>query len=316
MKIIYGKQANRIDLTNHVLEVSWSSSRGQIAQTCDLRIRTAPVLTAAGFMMLFSGTEPKEAEQFFHGPVIRWDRDDKTEDFSASAYELGWYLSKNDLSRPRLNGDAGKELERLVRQTGIPFTCPSFGFASKERLSSQSYTALFSSLCEQAYDKTGIRYFIQHQRDKLTVLPEGGNSSVPLFRANMLEASSTGESMEEVYTVVTVERYKGDKVAGVVTKEHAALASQLGRMQKIIDAKEEANLGTLAAKQLAQLAKIPRTRSITVRHSDSLAAKLRAGWLVKIAEKDAKITDWIVTSCHASWKGGQYTMNLQLEWRG
>lgn len=316
MKIIYGKDANRIDITNQVLDVSWSSSRGQLAQNCEIRIRDAPALAAAGFFMLFSGAEPREADQFFHGPIVRFDRDDKTGDMSATAYELSWYLSKNDLSRPKLNGDAGKELERLVRQTGIPFSCPPFGFVSKERFSSQPYAALYSTLCEQAYDKTGIRYFLQHHRDKLTVLPEGGNTTVPLFRASLLTASSSGESVEEVYTVVKVERYKGDKVAKSATKENAALTAQLGRMQKVVDAGDEKNLDALAAKQLAELSKVPRTRTIAVRHEDPNAAKLRAGWLIKIAELDARITDWIVTSCQASWSGGQYTMNLQLERRG
>ncbi|MGO0061843.1 XkdQ/YqbQ family protein [Brevibacillus fluminis] len=316
MKIIYGKDATRIDLTNKVVEVSWSSSRGQLAQSCELRVRDAPALEAAGFVMLFSGTEPKEAEQFFHGPIVRWERDDKSGDISATAYELGWYLSKNDVSRPKLNGDAGKELERLVRQTGIPFSCPAFGFISKERLSSQSYASLYSSLTEQAFDKSGIRYFVQHARDKLAVLPEGGNPLVPLFRASMLQSSSTGESVEEVYTVVTAERYKGEKIAKVATRENTALTAKLGRMQKVVDAGEEQNVEALAAKQLAELAKVPRTRSIAVRHEDPNAAKLRAGWRIKIAALDGRITDWIVTSCQSSWTGGQYTMNLQLEWRG
>lgn len=315
MKIIYGKEANRIDLTNHVLEVSWSSSRGQIAQTCDIRIRQSPALQAAGFLMLFSGTEPVEREQFFHGPIVRYDRDDKNSDLSATAYELSWYLSKNDISRPKLNGDAGKELERLVKPTGIAFSCPAFGFVSKERMSSQSYAALFTSLCEQAYDKTGKRYFVQHQRDKLVVLQEGGNSLVPMFRAGLLEASKTGESIEEVYTVVIVERYKDDKVASSVTKANNGLISQIGRMQKVIDSGEDKNLSSFADRQLKQLSKIPRTRSITVHHQDNGAARLRAGWLIKIAERDGKITDWIVTSCNARWKGRQYTMELQLESR-
>jgi hypothetical protein len=316
MKVIYGKESTRIDLTPAVLDLSWSSSRGQIAQNCDIRVKNAPPLQSAGFLMLFSGYELKEAQQFFHGPIVRFDRDDKTGDLSATAYELAWYLQKNETSRIKLDGDAGKELERIIRATGINFSCPAFGFTVKDRLSSQSFASLYTTLTEQAYEKTGRRYFIQPQRDKLTVLPEGGNSVVPMFRASLLESSSTGESIEEVYTVVTAERYKDDKVAGSVTKEDAGLIKQIGRMQKVIDAGEEKDLATLASRQLAELAKIPRTRNITVKHEDNNAARLRAGWLIKIMEKDNKtITDWIVTNCNAHWKGGQYTMDLQLERR-
>lgn len=316
MKVIYGKEATRYDLTSQALELSWSSSRGQIAQNCDIKIKDAPPLQSAGFLMLFSGYELKESQQFFHGPILNPMRDNKTGDLTATAYELSWYLQKNPAPRTKLNGDAGAELQRLIRATGIKFTCPNFGFEVKERISSQSFTALFTSLTEQAYEKTGFRYFVQHQRDKLTVLPEGANSVIPMFKASMLESSSTGESIEEVYTVVTVEKYKDDKVAASVTKENTNLIKQIGRMETVIDAGEEKNLDSMAANQLATLSMIPQTRSITVKHEDDNAAKLRAGWLIKILEKDnVTITDWIVTSCNARWKGGQYTMDLQLERR-
>ncbi|QRG65242.1 XkdQ/YqbQ family protein [Brevibacillus choshinensis] len=316
MKVIYGKESTRYDLTSPSMELSWSSSRGQIAQNLDIRIKDAPPLQSAGFLMLFSGYELKESQQFFHGPIINPLRDDKTGDLTATAYELSWYLQKNPAPRTKVNGDAGTELQRLIKATGINFTCPAFGFTVKERISPQSFTSLFTSFTEQAYEKTGFRYFVQHQRDKLSVLPEGANSVVPMFRANMLESSSTGESIEEVYTVVTVEKYKDDQVASSVTKENANLIKQIGRMETVIDAGEEKSLDSLASKQLANLSKIPKTRSITVKHEDDNAARLRAGWLIKILEKDnVTVTDWIVTSCNARWKGGQYTMDLQLEGR-
>lgn len=316
MKVIYGKEANRIDLTPAILEISWSSARGQIAQTCDVQISNPPPLAAAGFLMVFT-EQLLEAQQLFHGPIVRLQRDERTGSVQATAYELAWYLQKNETSRIKLKGDAGKELERVIRSTGIAFSCPAFGFAIDERMPTQSYASLLSSLTEQAYEKTGIRYFVQHNRDKLTVIREGGNSQIPLFRAASLTASSVGESIEEVYTVVTAERYAGDKVAGSATKENSGLIKQIGRMQKVIDAGEEKNLAALAQKQLTELSKIPRTRSITVVHEDAKGAFLRAGWAVKIEEKDGKtITDWIVTSCRVRWRGGRYTMDLELEKRG
>ncbi|TKI58798.1 hypothetical protein E8L90_27275 [Brevibacillus antibioticus] len=316
MKVIYGKEQTRYDLTPAVTELSWSSARGQIAQNCDVRIKEGPPLQTAGFLMLFAGAALKESQQLFHGPLVRFDRDDRTGDLSATAYELGWYLQKNEVSRLKLDGDAGTELARIIKSAGIHFSCPAFGFTVKERISSQSYTSLFTSLTEQAYEKTGIRYFVQYQRDKLTVLPEGKNSIIPMFKASLLTSSSTGESIEEVYTVVTAERYREDRVVSSATKSNDGLVKQIGRMQKIIDAGEDKNVAGLAAKQLAELSKIPKTRSISVRHEDENAARLRAGWLIKIMEKDNKtITDWIVTNCQAHWKGGQYTMDLQLERR-
>lgn len=316
MRVIYGKEHIRYDLTPAVLELSWSSSRGQLAQTCDVRIKEPPPLQSAGFFMLFSGDQLQETQQFFHGPLVQMSRDDKTGDLTGTAYELGWYLQKNEVSRIKLNGDVGTELGRIISASGIRFSCPPFGFSSKERLPAQSYASLFTSLTEQAYEKTGVRYFVQYQRDKLTVVREGGNSVIPMFKASMLESSSTGESIEEVYTVVTVERYKDDQVASSVSKANDSLIKTIGRMQKVIDAGEETNLSSLAAKQLSELSRIPRTRSITVRHDDGQAACLRAGWMIKILEKDNRtISDWIVTSCQARWKGGWYTMDLQLERR-
>ncbi|UFJ40117.1 hypothetical protein LOK74_19075 [Brevibacillus humidisoli] len=316
MRVVYGKGAERIELTDSIVDLSWSSSRGQIAQTCDIRIRNSPLLQAAGFLMLFSGEELMESEQFFHGPIVNPRRDDKTVDLSATAYELSWYLQKNDTGPVRLNGDAGKELERVIKGTGIAFSCPSLGFSIKERMVSQSYGSLYTTIMEQAYEKTGKRYFLQHQRDKLTVVPEGGNQSIPLFRADLLESSSTGNSIEDVYTVVTVERYKDDKVAGRVTKENGSLIQDIGRMEKMVDAGEDTNLSSLADRQLKELSKVPVTRSITVKHSDPKAAMLRAGWAIKIQEKDGQtISDWIVTSCRGMWKGGQFTMDLEMERR-
>ncbi|WP_232695475.1 XkdQ/YqbQ family protein [Brevibacillus daliensis] len=315
MKVVYGKEQERIDLTPLVTSVNWSSSRGQIAQIADIQISDSPTLQAAGYLMLFA-KEMKTREQFFHGPILKLDRDEKTHDLHATAYELSWYLQKNEVSRPYLKGDAGRELERLIKGAGINFSCPSFGFTVKERMSTQSYASLFTSLVEQAYDKTGIRYFIQHERDVLTVLAEGNNSLIPVFQINQLESASLGESIEEVYTVITVERYQDERVAGSVTKESAQLIKQIGRMQKIIDTGEEKNLSAMAAKQLAELSRIPKTRAISVRFSDSSLLRLRAGWKIKIQEKSGNLTEWIVTSCSGSGKGTEFTMELQLERRG
>lgn len=316
MKVIYGKESTRIDLTPAVKDISWSSSRGQMAQTCELYIHDPPVLEAAGFLMVFTG-QLNEAEQIFHGPIVRFQRDEMTGGLQATAYELSWYFQKNETSRILVKGDAGKELERIIRATGISFSAPSFGFQVNERISAQSYANLYTTLTEKAWEQTGVRYFLQHRRDKLSVIPEGGNSQIPLFRAGMLSASSSGESIEELYTVVKVERYAGDKVASSVTKEHGELIKKMGRMQKVIDAGEEKNLGILASSQLSKLSKLTKTRSITVMHENHLAAFLRSGWAIKIMEKDGKtITDWIVNSCRTRWKQDQYTMDLELERRG
>lgn len=316
MKVIYGRDATRIDLTNGGNDITWSSSRGQIAQTCDLKIKESPALEAAGFFMLFAGDIPMVSEQFFHGPIIDYVRDDKTNDLTGTAYELAWYLTKNDTGPVKLNGDAGKELERVFKATGINFSCPAFGFVVKERMSNQSLGSFYTTLTEMALDKTGRRYFLQHQRDVLTVIPEGNNSVIPMFRSNLLESSATGSSIQEVYTLVTVQRYKDEQVIASVSKENAALSKQIGRMQKVIDAGEDKNLAALATTQLATLSIIPVTRSITVHHEDKSAAKIRAGWRIKILQKDnVTITDWIVTSCQARWRGGTYSMDLQLERR-
>lgn len=316
MKVIYGKDAQRIDLTHEANELSWSSSRGQLSRVCDVQINNAPNIEKAGFLMLFTG-ELKEREQIFHGPIVNFARDDRSNRLTATAYEISWYLQKNETTQIiRVNGDAGKELERIIKAAGVNFSCPPFKVTIKDRVPVQSYASLFTWFTEQAYEKTGWRYFLEHRRDKLYVLPEGQNSFVPLFRPSQMESSSRGESIEEVYTVVTAQRYKEDKIVGSVTKENTSLRNQIGRMQKTIDAGEDKNLADLAANQLGKLSKVPKTRSITVKHTDNGAAKTRAGWLIKTLEKDNKtITDWIVTSCNARWKGGLYTMDLQLERR-
>ncbi len=314
MRVIYGRGSDRIELTSSGMELNWSSSRGQLSQVCNIRIINSPALVSAGFLMLFEGGL-EEKYQIFHGPIIRPERNDKTGEMSTTAYEISWYLQKNDVSRMKLSGDAGKELERLIRARGVNFTCPSLGFTLKDRISAQSYASLFTSIMQQAYDKTGKRYFLQHTRDKLEVMREGSNRLIPVFHPFAILDSSTGESIEPVYTVVRVERYKDDKVVGSVTKEDANLIKKIGRMEKIIDAGEDKDLSGLANRQLANLSKVPKTRSISVMHNDPGAAKLRAGWLIKIAEKDGKITDWIVTACSARWRSQKYAMDLELESR-
>lgn len=80
---------------------------------------------------------------------------DENGDLTVTAYELSWYLQKNEISRMKLDGDAGTEPARVIRSSGISFSCPAFGFSIKERIMPQSYTALFSMLTEQAYEKKG-----------------------------------------------------------------------------------------------------------------------------------------------------------------
>ncbi|MDA5110321.1 hypothetical protein O3V59_18330 [Brevibacillus thermoruber] len=317
MNVIYGKEAMRVDVTPAVLDVSWSSARGQIAQTCEVRLSDALAVSVGGFLLLQEETWPGSPPLFL-GPVVRVSRDEAGGETRATAYELAWYLQKNECTRTRLNGDAGKELERLIRAAGVDFSCPAFGFTLRERIPSQSYASLYTDVLNRAYDRTGRRYFLQHQGQKLVVQEEGGNPQTPLFWPDHQTSSSTGESMEDVYTAVAVERYRGgDRLLARVEKEQAALISQYGRMLKVIDAGEDKELAALAGKQLAELSKVPRTRTVQVVHAEAKAAFVRAGWGIQLAERDGQtITPWIVTSCSARWRGGQYSMDLELERRG
>lgn len=317
MQVIYGRGSERITLTPNVLELSWSSSRGQLSQVCDMTILNSPPLASAGFIMLFEGSLNSK-DQIFHGPIVRFQRDDHSKDLSATAYEISWYLTKNEVTRLKLSGDPGNQLNQIIGAAGdgIKFSCPALGFSMKERTSAQSYASLYSMIMDKAYERTGIRYYLYHRRDQLFVTPEGKNSLVPVFQAVSLDSSSTGESIEEVYNIVRVEKYKNDKLVSSVTKQDTASMNKIGYMQKIIDAGEEKDLASLAARELKRLTKIPVTRSITVRHNDPTAAKIRAGWRIDIIESDGKTTtSWIVTSCKASWRINEYTMQLELERR-
>lgn len=317
MQVIYGRGSERITLTPNVLEISWSSSRGQLSQVCDITILNSPPLATAGFLMLFEGAF-NAVNQIFHGPIVRFQRDDRSQNLTATAYELSWYLTKNDVTRLKLSGDAGKELQRILSGAGdgIKFSCPPLGFSIKERTSAQSYAALYSMILDKAYEKTGIRYYLFHRRDQLIVSPEGSNPAIPIFQAVSLDESSTGESIEEVYNIVTVEKYKNDKLVSSVTKNNKDSMNRIGYMQKIIDAGEEKDLSSLANRELKRLAKIPVTRTITVRHNDPIAARIRAGWRVDILESNGKTqTSWIVTSCRTTWRNEEYTMQMELERR-
>ncbi|MEK3868302.1 hypothetical protein MHH60_33095, partial [Paenibacillus sp. FSL H7-0716] len=113
--IIYGKESNRQLLTDAAVEFSWSSARDEIARSATVRLRGATDLKVAGMLMCFSQRLKgvgvlHHKNQFFHGPIIKYEQNEFTDEWEVEVREMSWYLAKNKGTRPYLKGEAGAEL--------------------------------------------------------------------------------------------------------------------------------------------------------------------------------------------------------------
>lgn len=317
--VIYGKQSVRHNLTDICKEISWSSARDEICQSISLQLKDAPAMQEAGMIMVFGQRMPSvpllnQLNQIFHGPIIEPVTDDFTHETAVSGYELGWYLSKNKATRPYLKGEAGTELQNFVRSSGINFSCPKLGFSIDNRYNTGPISEIVLDVLKRARDHTGYYYYVDHRRDKLTVVREGTNTIVPVFAKEQMTASTRSRSIEGTYTVVTVQKWKDDKLVQSITKENAGAIKNLGRMEEIIEAEENENPTTIATQMLQLLSNPKLKRNITVRHSNHALCFLRAGWLVMTQEATYK-QKWIVTKSDTSYRNGEYIVSMELEWR-
>ncbi|MEK5238040.1 hypothetical protein NST99_20310 [Paenibacillus sp. FSL L8-0470] len=320
--VLYGKENSRFLLTDAITELSWSSSRDEIARSMTVRLRDATDLKAAGTLMCFSQQLKGAAllhgkNQFFHGPILKFEQNEFTDEWEIDAREIGWYLAKNKGARPYLKGEAGAELQRYVKSTGIDFRCPAFGFNLDERYGTMFHSEVILDVLQKAYERSGYRYHVDvirtDQSFYLQVVREGTNTLVPVFIPEQMEASTAGYSIEETYTVVTAQKYKDDKLASSVTKTASGAVQAMGRMEEIIEVEEEEDPAIIATQRLKALSQAKQIKKITVRHEDHTLAGLRAGWMVLI--KTDHTSKWIVESAESSFKNGMYTVKLELERR-
>jgi len=319
--VIYGKNDARSALTPAITDVSWSSQRDEIARSLTVRLRDIPSVSVAGMLMCFSHRVGKDLlhhkNQFFHGPIIKYEKDEFSGVWEIEAREIGWYLAKNKGTRPYLKGEAGAELQRYIKTTGVDFRCPNLGFNLDERYGTMAHSEIILDVLQKAYERSGYRYHVDAIRtDKhfyLQVVREGTNERVPIFVPEQMEASTAGYDLEETYTVVTAQKYKDDKIVSSVTKTNADALKTFGRMEEIIEVEEDENPTTIATQRVKAMSSAKQIKKITVRHNDYTLAGLRAGWLVLI--KTTVVTKWIVVSADSSWRNGIFTVKLVLERR-
>lgn len=320
--ILYGKDSSRQILTDASVELSWSSARDEVFRSATVRLRNASDIKVAGMLMCFSQQLSgvgvlHHKNQFFHGPIIKYEQNEFTDEWEIEAREIGWYLAKNKGVRPYLKGEAGAELQRYIKTTGIDFRCPAFGFTLDERYGTMTHSKLILDVLQKAYERSGYRYHVDVVRTDtgfyLQVVREGTNTRVPVFITEQMEASTAGFTLEETYTVVTAQKYKDDVLSSSVTKTAAGAVQAMGRMEEIIEVEEDEDPATLATQRLKSLSVAKQIKKITVKHEDHTLAGLRAGWMVLI--KTDHTSKWIVESADSSFKNGLYTVKLELERR-
>lgn len=319
--VVYGKQDARAALAPAITDISWSSQRDEIARSMTVRLRDIPTISVAGMLMCFSHKVGKSLlhhkNQFFHGPIIDFEQDEFTGAWEIKAREIGWYLARNKGARPYLKGEAGAELQKYIKTTGVDFRCPKLGFNLDERYGTMAHSEVILDVLQKAYERSGYRYHVDVVRTEtnfyLQVMREGMNEVVPIFVPEQLEASSAGYNIEETYTVVTAQKYKDDKLSASVTKTNASALKTFGRMEEIIEVEEDENPTTVATQRVKAMAKPKQIKRITVRHEDHTLAGLRAGWLVLI--KTTVVTKWIVESADTTWSNGIFTVKMVLERR-
>lgn len=319
--VIFGKNNARSALTPAVEDLSWSSQRDEIARSATVRLRDIPDIKVAGMLMCFAQrtgeTLLHAKNQFFHGPIIKYEKNEFTNQWEVEAREIGWYLSKNKGARPYLKGEAGSELERYIRSTGVDFRCPNLGFNIDERYGTMPHSDVVLDVLQKAYERSGYRYHVDvirtDQSFYLQVIREGKNTRVPIFVPDQMEENTSGYSLKDTYTVVTAQKYKDDKLSSSATKTSATGVKSFGRMEEIIEIEEDENPTTIASQRLKAVSKAKQIKKITVRHEDYTLAGLRAGWLVLI--KTTVVTKWIVESADSSFNNGVFTVKLVLERR-
>lgn len=303
------KSGGSRDITGLAISWTWSGDKATISRKLELEIAYVedsdlPVPEIGDLVTM------EEAKQLFVGVVLRRTLGSEDHSMSATAFDYGIYLQKNDCTA-KFTGASPEEITRsLCGEKGIPVAAlPTTGIQLRRKFASVKINQAITTVWSLAAEKNGKRYAIRYTPSGLLVKERAvsGESLVLKAAGNLMDATTTEDATSVVNSVAIYDK-NGNFLQRLGDTESQGL---IGVMETHIiqrdnqDAVEEANHDLDDGKM---------SRTVTANVLGDLSLITGETVVVREDRTGLKGVFWIDADAH-TWKNNNYYTKLTLNCR-
>lgn len=180
--------------------------------------------------------------------LVRGILTDKTWDkellFGYTGFDYGFYINKNEVTRQFNKVTGTNAIKQLLKSINVPIgTIDSIPIIVDEIYTKQTVAAIIQDICEQAYKKTGTKYYIKINYGKVHVqkfkkikltntnYALTPNSAIKLF--STLGSFNMSESIQDMKNQILITAKDGDRVYTIAKLSDAQSINRFGLLQMI-----------------------------------------------------------------------------------
>ena len=311
MKLYLTKHASgdSRDITGLAVSWTWSGDKATITRKLELEIAYVensdlPVPEIGDLVTM------EDAKRLFQGVVLRRTLGSEDHSLSATAFDYGIYLQKNDCTA-KFTGATPEEITRaLCAEKEIPVaSLPATGVQLRRKFSGVKINQAITTVWSLAAEKNGKRYAIRYTPSGLLVKERTVSGEILVLKAagNLMDAATTEDATNVVNSVAIYDK-NGNFLQRLGDAESQGL---IGVMEAHItqrdnyDAVEEANHDLEDGKM---------TRTVTANVLGDLSLITGETVVVREARTGLEGVFWIDADVH-SWKNNNYYTKLTLNCR-
>ena len=303
------KSGGSRDITGLAISWTWSGDKATISRKLELEIAYVedsdlPVPEIGDLVTM------EDTKQLFVGVVLRRTLGSEDHSMSATAFDFGIYLQKNDCTA-KFTGATPEEITRsLCAEKSIPVaSLPTTGIQLRRKFAGVKINQAITTVWSLAAEKNGKRYAIRYTPSGLLVKERtvSGESLVLKAAGNLMDATTTEDATSVVNSVAIYDK-NGNFLQRLGDADSQGL---IGVMETHItqrdnqDAVEEANHDLDDGKM---------SRTVTANVVGDLS--LITGETVVVREDRTGLEGifWIDADAH-TWKNNNYYTKLTLNCR-
>lgn len=240
--------------------------------------------------------------------------------YSYTAYDFGFYLSKNEVTIQFRNESIRNAITRLLNSVNIPIG-NILGVAGQvsNNYRKQTVQAVINDLLTLATGQTGINYAVDCRNGSVNIRPYEFIEDITGDLSNILQINSAENlgnvkvtsSMQDMKNRILV--YTGDdKNSQIVARANREESErQFGILQEILEPdKDERNYNVIAQNRLREVNRITNKLDVEMLGDD----RIQKGTLIRLRDERTNINGiFVVRSCVHKIDNGIHTVDCNLE---
>lgn len=297
------------DITFLAVSWTWSGDKASITRQLELEVAFVadsdlPVPEIGDLVTM------EDTERLFVGVILKRSLGSEDHTMSATAFDYGIYLQKNDCTA-KFTGATPEEITRsLCAEKGIPVaSLPTTGIQLRRKFAGVKINQAVTTVWSLAAEKNGKRYAIRYTPSGLLVKERtvSGESLVLKAAGNLMDATTTEDASNVVNSVAIYDK-NGNFLQRLGDTESQGL---IGVMEAHITQRDGADAVSEANHQLEDG---KQTRTVTTNVLGDLSLITGETVVAREARTGLEGIFWIDADVH-TWKNNNYYAKLTLNCR-